>query len=377
MKVGIVSYWFNRGQATLGRHIYDSLIASGHEVSVLARPTTKTFYLPEHVDGDGDWAVSDLTLASSFSIPPREYFDWSTQRNLDAIFFYQNYDFDSISSLRSQGVITIGGFVWEDFSAHHVERAREAFDTIYSITPSEQSRYLDFGIDSPLLHYPAVPFPNYKSQVQHPDEGILLFNGGYLSRRKPLGSTLRAYEKSGVPSELLIKSQRPILKANLSRPIHLRQLEVNFWATKNQEIGDDEIKKFGNVRTLSADLGAPSMGELYSRTSVLVTPSRWEGFGTHVFESIAHNIPILSNNFAPISDFLRNGISAVLTKSRAIGKTKSGILAVEPSVSDLAKGFRNILVSSLWQDLKGGLEELRKAHSPLTFSHEVNQLLAK
>jgi len=39
MRVGIVSYWFNRGQAVVSRRIRAALDAAGLETFVLARPT--------------------------------------------------------------------------------------------------------------------------------------------------------------------------------------------------------------------------------------------------------------------------------------------------------------------------------------------------
>ena len=46
----------------------------------------------------------------------------------------QNYQFAELASLRRRGVRTIGRFVWEHFTADHVDAAREAFDVVYSLT---------------------------------------------------------------------------------------------------------------------------------------------------------------------------------------------------------------------------------------------------
>ena len=59
--------------------------------------------------------------------------------------FDQNYQFDEIAQLRRSGVRTIGRFVWEHFSAEHVEPALEAFDRIYSLTACELERYARDG----------------------------------------------------------------------------------------------------------------------------------------------------------------------------------------------------------------------------------------
>jgi hypothetical protein len=46
MKIGIVSYWFNRGQAVVSRHLRSLLESQGHETYVLARLTRKSILNP-------------------------------------------------------------------------------------------------------------------------------------------------------------------------------------------------------------------------------------------------------------------------------------------------------------------------------------------
>ena len=38
MRIGLVSYWFNRGQATVGRHLRSAFEQLGHDTFVLAPP---------------------------------------------------------------------------------------------------------------------------------------------------------------------------------------------------------------------------------------------------------------------------------------------------------------------------------------------------
>ena len=50
MRIGIVAYWFNRGQAVVARQIRSALDGLGHETFVLARPTRKTNIRPDWID---------------------------------------------------------------------------------------------------------------------------------------------------------------------------------------------------------------------------------------------------------------------------------------------------------------------------------------
>jgi hypothetical protein len=64
MRVGIVSYWFNRGQAVVSRRIRAALDAAGFQTFVLARPTKDGFVRSRFIDRTGPWAQRGVTAAS-------------------------------------------------------------------------------------------------------------------------------------------------------------------------------------------------------------------------------------------------------------------------------------------------------------------------
>ena len=53
LRVGVSSYWFNRGQGVVGRQLRSALETLGHETFVLARPTRDTNIKPSFVDDAG------------------------------------------------------------------------------------------------------------------------------------------------------------------------------------------------------------------------------------------------------------------------------------------------------------------------------------
>ena len=77
MRIGIVAYWFNRGQAVVARQIRATLDGLGHETHILARPTRKTNIKPGWVDTEGVWAQERVTAASDYLIPGDEYLAWA------------------------------------------------------------------------------------------------------------------------------------------------------------------------------------------------------------------------------------------------------------------------------------------------------------
>ena len=123
MRIGIVAYWFNRGQAVVARQIRSALDELGHETFVLARPTRKTNIRPDWIDRGGVWDQEGVTAASDYLVPWAEYEAWAADVRPDVVMFDQNYQFEEIARLRATGVRTVGRFVWEHFSDQHVAAA--------------------------------------------------------------------------------------------------------------------------------------------------------------------------------------------------------------------------------------------------------------
>ena len=85
MRVGIVSYWFNRGQAVVSRRIRAALDAAGFTTCVLARPTKGSFVRSGFIDRSGPWAQRGITAASRYEIPEVEYLEWAADNMLDLV----------------------------------------------------------------------------------------------------------------------------------------------------------------------------------------------------------------------------------------------------------------------------------------------------
>ena len=104
MRIGLVAYWFNRGQAVVARQIRSALEDLGHETFVLARPTRKTNIRPDWIDREGVWAQEGVTAASDYRIPLEEYMAWADDVQPDVVLFDQNYQFPEITpAARARG----------------------------------------------------------------------------------------------------------------------------------------------------------------------------------------------------------------------------------------------------------------------------------
>ena len=338
MRIGIVGYWFNRGQGVVARHLRSAFDALGHETFVLARPTRASNLRPSFVDSEGVWDQPGVTAASAYEIPWADYEAWASYNSPDVVFFDQNYQLDEIARLRRSGVRTVGRFVWEAFSADHVAAAIEAMDVIYSLTRAEHDRYAGFGIDSPLIPWGCPP--ELLSVEAHRDPALvrLIYPGGFMSARKPFEAVLKAFRGTEDPRlRLVFKAQVPRGGRKVRRLARR----------------DDRIE------VISDDLGTREYHELFAGCGVCLAPSRWEGLGLHLYEATAFGMPIITNDNPPMNELVIEGVNGLLVRGVRAGEAKSGIPAFEPDVAGLTGAIEQIADDELRARLTRGAVELR------------------
>ena len=207
MRVGVVTKWFNRGQPVVGRHTRSALDSLGHETFVLARPKKERGPQPGALSRDDVWDQPGVTEASEYDIPLADYTEWIEREGIEAILCDQNYGFAELAELRARGVKVIGRFVWEHFTAEHVEGARSAYDVVFSMTRAEQERYREMGLETPYVPWGCHPelievasgrSPSTPTEPGRVGRSRFVFTGGFLggaSRSSPcsrLGRRSRA-----------------------------------------------------------------------------------------------------------------------------------------------------------------------------------------
>ncbi len=362
MNIGIVSWWFNRGQATVARHVRSALDELGHRTFVLARPTRDHFTRPRFVASEDVWDQSSVTRASRFEIPWREYARWARENDLDAIFFDQNYQLKSIARLRSLGIRTLGRFVWEQFGEEHVAAARRAFDVIYSLTRCEQARYSEeFGLETPYIPWGCHPELARSSLGKRKDAIYFFYPGGYVRDRKPTRAVIEAFSRTSRDDlRLIVKTQHP-----------LRQSHLQPWPPKprsrwrrrptDHSVVAEELDP--RIELHADDLSVEEYYQLFSSCHVCLAPSRWEGLGLHFYEALAFGLPIITNDAAPMNETVRHLESGILVPSTVVGTTKSGISAREPDVGALCSAIEAVADDALRGRLAAGTEKLRAERS--------------
>jgi glycosyltransferase involved in cell wall biosynthesis len=354
MRIGICAYWFNRGQGVVARQLRSALDSLGHETFVLARPTRAGNIRPAFVDRTGVWDQPGITEASEYAIPAEELVAWGRENELELAFFDQNYGFEAIAALRGAGVATVGRFVWEQFGAGDVEPAKRAFDTVYSLTSCERERYAELGLDSPRVHWGIHP-----ELLVHAQDGrridaqrTFFYPAGFLSRRKPLPQILKAFAKvSDQEARLVIKGQVERERDTLERA-----------AARDRRI-----------EVILKDLPTDEHLRLFAAADVCVAPSRWEGLGLHLYESMALGLPVITNDAPPMNEVIRDRDNGLLVAGRRRGRAKSGIAAYVPKVRPLAAAMRETLDPEALVELRRGA---RAARADLHWSRTIDDYAA-
>jgi len=335
MRIGISSWWFNRGQAVVGRQLRSAFDSLGHETFVLARPSRDVSVRPGFIDRTGVWDQPGVTEASDYMIPEAEMLDWARETGIQVAFFDQNYQFDEIAALRASGVKTVGRFVWEQFSTEDVEPAKRAFDVVYSMHAAEQERYATLGIDSPRVHWGIHPeLLEFHRSLSEPgrsgreaehsaDGGLVRFNfpGGFMSKRKPLDPVLEAFRAT--------KDERfrLIVKAQVER--------------KAPKVGR-AAKRDRRIELITDDLPTDEHMRLFASADVSLAPSRWEGLGLHLYEAMAFGIPTIVNDSPPMNEIVEDGDSGLLVPGLPDGEAKSGIPAYTVDPGHLAGAIERL-----------------------------------
>jgi len=358
MRVGIVSYWFNRGQAVVSRRIRATLDAAGFKTFVLARPTKERFVRAKFIDRSGVWAQHRVTAASRYEIPEVEYLAWAADNVLDVILFDQNLQFAEIAALRRRGVRTVGRFVWESFAADDVAGATSAFDTIYSVTRCEQRRYASFGIESPLVRWAPPPALTEMQRPPRDDAEVrFFFPGGYLSDRKPLAELLAAFR--------IVRDKRARLIIKVQDPV------------RGPTFAAEAMAADPRISVITADLPDERHYELMASCDVLLAPTRWEGLGLHHSEAIALGLPAITNDFPPMNENVIHDVDGWLIPAVWNVERVPGVPRLETPVEPLAAAIEALCNDDRRARLAIGVKVRRAAVTWSTTAHDLVELVTR
>ena len=332
MNVGVVSKWFNRGQPMVGRQIRSAVDELGHTSFVLAKPRREKGPMGGALELTGVWYQPRVTAASAFETPLAEYLDWVEANGIEAVLCDQNYQFDELAELRRRGVRTIGRFVWEHFTAEHVEPARRAYDVVYSVTEAEQERYRGFGLETPRVPWgihPELLEAGEAADAKRDRSGraaehsvVYLFPGGFLGHRKPAEPVIEAFTSApGEHLRLLVKAQ--VERSRLERIVPLVEADPRIELLLEDQPWEEHLRTIASC-------------------DVSVSPSRWEGLGLPLYEAVALGLPTITNDDPPMNEVIADGENGLLVPSHPDGEARSGIPAKRPDSAALTAAIKRL-----------------------------------
>ena len=424
------SKWSATGQAVVTRQIRSALDELGHETFVLARPGSGP-RAAQAAAGERDpvWDQPGVTDASTHEVPLAEYEDWARTNSLEAILFDENYQWDEIAALRESGIRTIGRFVWEYFAAEHVDPARSAYDTIYSLTRCERDRYAEMGLETPYVQWGVHPelLPtgssasrpvrsvggaerDGKTYVSNAAEETVATSpsaadqGGAAPPAPPQGEARGGGRDSGaaVPeagphmadgpkarstyaqvSEVAFyfpgsflgrrKPIRKVIKAfGKASGDHLRLL-INAQVPRNDAALKEAAAADPRIELMLEDEPEDEHRARFAACDVCLAPSRWEGLGLPLYEATAFGMPIITNDKPPMSEMVLDGRSGILVPSTQNGTARSGIPAWDPEVPALAAAIERLGDRAELERMRSGVAELRAQRD---WSRTVSDLAA-
>ena len=356
MRIGIVTKWFNRGQAFVSRYVRDALDELGHETFILARPTKDKGPMAAHVDRSGVWDQPGVTEASDWEVPYEEYVRWIDENSIDVVHWDNCYQHDEIRRLRESGVKTVGRFVWEMFSPEDAEPASAAYDVLYSMTRCEQARYAELGIDSPFVQWgihpelletadriaaeglsaPAIPGREAEEMA---GTVSFYFPGALLGPRKPHKEIVEAFTAARGDN------LRLIFKAQLERRMN--------YLTKAAEADP-------RIELVVDDMPTPEHLRLFASCDVCLGPSRWEGLGLFLYEAAAFGMPQITNDSPPMNEVVRDGVNGILVGDERDGAADSGIPSMKPDVAGLTGAIERLADPGERERLAAGARATRE-----------------
>jgi len=315
MRIGLVSFWFTRGQAFVSREIRSIYRDAGHETFVLARPDK----LQGRVRTDGIWAEEGVEVASEWAIPTEELLQWTRRHRIEVCFFFHNDRFESIEAVRAAGVATVGTYMWENFHAEYAHPARRALTVVYCMHKAQERHFAEHGILAPRVHWGLWPEIRDLPPPQRDPAAPVTFYypAGYLEIRRAVDVTIKGFLKANPENaRLLVKSTKPI--------------------KDKHQVRDERVVYH------AADVERGEYLELLGSCHVCLSNTRWEGLGLVLYESIALGLPVICPDYPPMSEVVRPGVTGLLMPCSTRKKAPGGIPAADVSVRDVAAAVRRL-----------------------------------
>lgn len=320
-RIGIVTIWFDRGQAEVSRTLRQALVDLGHEVHVFAR--MGYVYGKAKQEVAGRWQVDNLHLYPEYRIHPPALKVWAYARGLHAVIFNEEYDWNLPYAMQSFNIKTIH---YIDFLDPEWRSLLDtSYDQLWSATRRTSFMLEEMGMGHKLRHigwgiHPETPYLG-DSEPQYD----FFHNAGWLgiNFRKGTDLVLEAF------SQLVSSEQKPTLLVHAQVP--------------HEDVGNIPHGVTWRHETV------PPPG-LYHLGKVVVQPSRLEGLGLTIPEAMWQGRQVITTDAPPMSEFV--GLPHSLVPVASTNQREDGLAFPEcvADVGALADRMQRAIAGQQWRE---------------------------
>jgi glycosyltransferase involved in cell wall biosynthesis len=325
LRIGIVTSWFERGAAYVSRQYVDQL-RSSHDVFIYSRGGER------EARGNPEWDQPFVTWGRTpivddpSAVDLKDFTRWVERNRIDCVFFNEQRSWPAVTWCARNGILN-GAYVVhyrEDtipfFDCHDflICNARHHYDVFRS---HEQAVFIPWGTD-------LRRFRPREAGPAHPGRLTFFHSAGMNPYRKGTDLVLEAFANlppSSVPAHLVLHSQVNLDKDLPQSSAILRNLEAR-----------------GLVTLI--DRNVPCLAELYRMGDVCVYPTRHEGLGLTIAESLASGLPILVTDQEPVSEHVDGQVVRTIAVRRRVSREDGDYWPrAEVNVAALTEEMRSML----------------------------------
>ena len=282
---------------------YRDILREQHEIFIYARGGE------QYAKHDPNWDDETVTWGKkiyskiyiSNVIDLEDFKQWILKNQLDLVFFNEQNWWPPVDVCNQLGVIsgayvdyykesTLPLFGLYDFLICNTKRHYEAFSW------HPQCFYIPWGTDTDVF----TP----KSYEPVKQDNVVFFHSAGMSPlyRKGTNFLLDAYEALDSPRAHLVIHTQVDLSEKMPR-----------YAVLIEKMIDE-----GRLTIRKETIGAPG---LYHLGDVYVYPTKLEGIGLTILEAMACGLPVISNNFPPMNEFIESEVGKLVAVKRLFSRS--------------------------------------------------------
>ncbi len=282
MHIGIVTTWFERGAAYVSKQFQD-ILSKEHSVYIYARGGE------QYAIGDPNWDKPNVWWAkrenspfNSTYINKKDFIKWITKNHIELIIFNEQQWFMPLIWCKELGIKTLA---YIDYYTKQTIPLFDIYDGLICNTKRHYSAfewhhnpyYVPWGTNIDLYRPATLDLLN--------KEAITYFHSAGMSGyRKGTDLFVKAYLRSNQTGRMIIHTQRDLKEQfpELAQPI-------------------DKLIQDGKLELITGTVTAPG---LYHMGDVYIYPSRLDGIGLTIAESLAMGLACVVPDNGPMNEFV-------------------------------------------------------------------------